>query len=450
MGSLLLRWRYFWSRRAPKRIAAAVMLWLLALLAAIYSALPTDIQRQVGAVIALAGERISSLDVNVLLSGVAALCALLALAFIFWRPYRRHSYLATDRASIPPVSVYLDAENQLSSNTIRRFSQFLMEHLDGRRADLLYFLDASATATHPKYKELYRFGFRPVDVPHDPTGEGTVKEAVDREIDMHAYERALLGPAEQEFIIITGDGDFVPLVYRLRALGHSVQIWATPIRDVYRTLASYIDVRVLDLAQIIRELPDVSEAEEALYRAIKDTLKARERIAKQRGSARQKRDNFLGQLSGGLKPTLASVGYSGGKYREYWLEHLTALSLIQPDDGKTLPGSGSAEPLEAARQMFAMAYSSARSVERLATSRADQIVSMEEVGADLAAEAIDDSAPEAPLRRLLQEQPGKRRLHARYLARCARGLGLIAFEDVSLTADTIKFVSSQRQNGQEF
>ena len=380
-----------------------------------------------------------------LLASVAALCALLALAFIFWRPYPQHSYLATARSSIAQVSVYLDAENQLSPDTIRRFTQFLMEHLDGRHADLLYFLDASATVHSPKYKELYRFGFRPVDVPHDPTGEGSVKEAVDREIDMHAYERALLGPAEQEFIIITGDGDFVPLVYRLRALGHGVQIWATPIRDVYRTLANYIDVRVLDLAQILRELPDVTEAEEALYRAIKDTVKAREKVAKQRGSAQQKRPIFLSQLSGLLKPTLASVGYSGGKYREYWLEHLAALNLMSPDDERTLPGPGTAEPVEAARQMFAMVCSAARSVERLATSRADGIVTMEAIGNDLAAEVVDDSAPDASLRRLLQAQSGKRRLHARYLVRCARELGLIKFEDVSLASDTIRFVPSQQK-----
>src|SRR5262245_64491536 len=112
------------------------------------------------------------------LTVVVALCVLLALGLLLLPSYGRHTYLSTAPSNIPPVSVYLDAENQLSPETIRRFVQFLIEHLDGRRADLLYFLDASMTANGPKYKELYRFGFRSVDVPHNPIGEGSVKYAV--------------------------------------------------------------------------------------------------------------------------------------------------------------------------------------------------------------------------------------------------------------------------------
>lgn len=448
MSALHLRWKTFWSRRSRPRTNTALFFALVALLGCAYLALPAGGQGQALNALLTVMRGAASVGPGPVVAVSAVLCAVVSMVLIFVPSYRRHSYLATARSIIPPVSVYLDAENQLSVAAIRSFTQFLMKHLDGRRSDLLYFLDASQTANGDKYKILYRFGFRPVDVPHSPTGEGTVKEAVDREIDMHAYERALLGPEKQEFIIVTGDGDFVPLVYRLVAQGHRVQIWASPIRETYRALEKYVGVTVLDLTRILLELPDVSDGEDAIYRAMRSTLTSLEKVVHQHTTAERKRTNFYGGLGGELRPQLAGVGYSYGQYREYWVEHMSALGLIQTHDGKSLPQPGGAEPADAARHLYAMVNAAAGSLQRLATTREDGIISMEDVATDLASQPFDaDSDDTAPLRALLLGQPEKRRLHARYFVRCARALGLVAFQDVSYANDTIRYAPVQPSNG---
>ena len=89
-------------------------------------------------------------------------------------------------------------------------------------------------------------------------------EALDRELAMHAFERALLGPDGQLFIIISRDGDFAPLIYRLVALGHRVEIWASSPSEAYGEVQKYLNattdgglvlpVEVIDLAKHIPEL----------------------------------------------------------------------------------------------------------------------------------------------------------------------------------------------------
>lgn len=443
MAMLRARWRFFWSQRSARRTGLAFVLALVALVTGIYLALPVDAQRHVADGLSTLTQNISAVGFGPILTVITVLCFIVSLALIVIPSHRKHSYLATAPSLILPVSVYLDAENQISAGDIRRFTQFLMEHLDGRRANLFYFLDASATANSAKYQDLYRFGFRLVDVPHDPTGEGAVKEAVDREIDMHAYERALLGPPGQEFIIVTGDGDFVPLAYRLAALGHRVQIWATPLAASYRALATYIDVRVLDLTRILRELPDVAEGEETLYRAIKDTLRARDRVAHMRQNAEQKRAKFYGQVTGPLAPTLASVGYSGGQFRDCWIEILAALGVVQIDKGNSLPQSGTVKAEEAARLFYAIVCAAAQAAERLAAAHDEGIISTDAVAAELASHVSDiDTDDTARLRRFLRDQESRRRIHTRYFLRCAREFRLISFEDVSMAEDTIKVSSA--------
>ena len=179
----LLSWRYFWSRRAHWRSSSALSCALVALLIVAYLAIPPSWQVQVNQALVTAVQAISSLNRPTLLASVVAILLLLCCGLVFVRPYRRPSYFATTPSAIPPISVYLDAENQIPQAAIRQFTKFLMEYLNGRRADLLYFLDASQTASGEQYKTLYRFGFRPVDVPHDPTGKAPVKEAVDRMLE---------------------------------------------------------------------------------------------------------------------------------------------------------------------------------------------------------------------------------------------------------------------------
>lgn len=491
MKSLRLRWRFFWSRRSQLATTLSLVSVLLAAGVLVYLFVPPNAHAIMVSILSSGAQLVAALNQQQVLGGAATFLLLLSVAIIFRPTFRKRSYLATAPSLIPPVSVYLDAENQLSSpGAIRPFTSFLLEHLDGRRADLLFFLDASHRSTSRAYKELYRFGFRPVDVPHDPTGEGEVKEAVDREIAMHAYERALLGPAGQEFILISSDGDFVPLVYRLAALGHRVQIWATPMREPYRTLATYLAVDVLDLSRVISEqgitddsnpsstdstsrvspaerskggsrlraggvgashlerrmVPPESLArleEQELWRTIELTVQARDSAEMSIVDPMAQAKAFHSALGGNLAPRLAGVGYRvGGSWITYWIEHLVALHVLERSEQQPLPARGAGTTEGAARSMFAIAQLAAQTAVQIAPSKPEGLVTTQELADALATADLaetDDLA--APLRQLLDPHNAKRATHARYFVRCARALGLVRFEDVLHSIDTIKVQS---------
>jgi hypothetical protein len=435
---------------------------------------------------------VGSIQLEQALGAAVALCLLLSLALIFFPTYRRHTYLAMSPSLIPPVSVYLDAENQLRTEAaIRAFMTFLMKHLNGRRADLLYFLDASHEVTGLQYKTLYRFGFRLVDVPHDPTGEGKVKEAVDKELAMHAYERALLGPPDQEFIIVTGDRDFVSLIYRLSAAGHQVQLWATPLPQAYRALETYLpDVNVLDLAQAISELqmtpgekgigpfpvpgsglsasggtrrkrprrrggsarrtramstfrPQRVETpiglsltgEKQLYQAIAETLDAYEFCEEGVGSDTVRNNWLQNILASRLRARLAGTGYGVGNWRGYWIEHLVALGIFTHVPGHLFPGRGESRPEDAARALFVMVKSAAEAAVQDVSGEGG-VKSMSSIIPGLASRTADEDA--APLHRLVAAGNASNVTHTRYFVRAARALGLLTFEDVQNNPDLIQ------------
>jgi hypothetical protein len=480
VATFRLRWRTFWSRRSRRRSSFALVLALIALVATVYLALPPNSQGQVLDALATAAQGLVSLGLEPVLAIAVTLCIVLSLLLIFLPSYRRHSYLTTAPSTIPPVSVYLDAENQLSEVAIRPFTEFLIQHLDGRRADLLYFLDAARTANGDKYKTLYRFGFRPVDVPHDPTGKGAVKEAVDRELAMHAFERAVLGPPNQEFIIVTGDADFVPLIYRLVALGHHVEIWAAPVREAYRVVESYLGVNVIDLAQVISELkvtqPDGTPmpatspskksksaqrraparqaspswleripaptslsqpGEEQLYYAVAETLAARAEAGRSSRSDFSKNGSFHTLLRGTYGPRLAGVGYSVGNWPDYWLEHLIALGVLVKVDGQVFPRRGTTTEEDAARSLFAMSKAATSAAVRMGAAHTDGLVRMSEISAALATDTSLYDEAAAPLFKILTLETGRRIAPVRYFVRSARALGLLQFDDVPDSIDLI-------------
>ena len=478
MAMLRLRWRFFWSQRTGRRTVLALILALVTLPASLYLALPASGQRQILDGLLAAVQGMGALDAAPLLTVIVVLCFACSLALIIVPSYRRHSYLAAASSIIPPVSVYLDAENQLSEAAIRPFTDFLIKHVDGRRADLLYFLDASQTANTLKYKTLYRFGFRPVDVPHDPTGKGAVKEAVDRELAMHAYERALLGPPEQEFIIVTGDADFVPLIYRLVALGHRVQIWAAPIREAYRVVEDHLGINVTDLSQVISELEIAPQSDVAT--TVRPTLKRKRRrpprpgqpqlvaplrvaaptslaqpgekqlyyavaetvVAHAESLYKFRKDNarnfhFHTLMRSTYGPRMAGVGYSVGNWLDYWLEHLIVLGVIQKVNGLAFPQRGSTTEEDAARSLFTLSEAASKAAAALGAVHEDGLVRMREVAAAVAANGTSFDGGAAALLQLLVADNGRRIAPARYFVRSARALRLLEFEDVPELLDII-------------
>src|SRR6185312_6617440 len=140
---LRFAWQTFWARRSRARIVMMCVLLALTALAIVWLAIPPDWQRQAQDGVAFLARWVGSLDTRTLLVALIGLCVIEAMALLFTPSYRKHGYMTTSPALIPPVSVYLDAENQLSEATIKSFRDFLTKYLDGRRADLLYFMDAS-------------------------------------------------------------------------------------------------------------------------------------------------------------------------------------------------------------------------------------------------------------------------------------------------------------------
>lgn len=446
---LRLRWRFFWSRRSATRTALALALALAALLASLYLAFPADGQRQILDGLLTAVQGVAALGAEPLLAVVIVICFACSLALIFVPSYRRQSYLAAAPSSIPPVSVYLDAENQLSEAAIRPFTHFLIKHLDGRRADLLSFLDVSQPATSSRNKKLYLAGFRPVDVPHNPTGKGIIKEAVDRELAMHAYERALLGPPRQEFIIVSGDGDFVPLIYRLVALGHRVQIWAAHIPAAYREVKSYLDIHVIDLSQVIPELKTAPQpqsdgvatlaqpGEKQLYYAVAKTIAAHAKAGRKSPTDSIRNGHFHSLMHAAYGPRMAGVGYSVGNWLDYWLEHLTVLDVLQKVNGLAFPRRGSTAEEDAARSLFALSATAAKEAAGIGAAHEGGLVRMEEVAAALARNGSSLEGGAATLLRRVAANSGRRSVSARYFVRSARALGLLQFEDVPESLDII-------------
>ena len=490
MISFKLRWRYFWSRRNRGRMLLALICSLLALCAAIFLALPAGAQatvlqesRQVMAFVDLVG-------LNVIVEVGLVVFTIVSVALLLTPDYHAYTYLVPPSAEIPSVSVYLDAESEPPTAAIPGFVNHLRKYLDGRRADLLFFTEAQTAAGKPRYVELARYGFRPIDVPHDPTGVGFVKEAVDRELAMHAFERALLGPAHQEFIIVTKDGDYVPLVYRLCALGHKVQVWSTQHSPPYTQLALYLDVKVVNLSpELASQAPVASSAALApakappkswqarkaqrkwarhkrgktsaarfdvdalrvsipaiisvtpgadkLFRAIEVTRLANDWYRNRFRADASRYGEFRKQALTGLVPDIAAVGYSVGSWLDFWIEHLTALRVFLPEQPNRSLARGPTTTELAALQLRAMAQVAAEAATMAESTRGDGLIHIRAISIIMESREFHD-AETGGLGALVAPSEVRRTLHTRYFVWCARAVGLLHFDDVKGTVDLLR------------
>ncbi|MBF6592221.1 MAG: NYN domain-containing protein, partial [Ktedonobacterales bacterium] len=191
------------------------------------------------------------------------LVGMLPLIAAIWLFTRRVPNLPVYRqaARIAPVAVYVDLENQLSESMIKAFVSYLRGQISpGQTADLFYYADAEEAAKSARYKTLWRYGFRPVDVPHHPFGSQNVENVVDMELALHAYERALAATTPQHIILITADQDYIPLIYRLHALGHRVSVWAKTLPIGMQSLGAYLGIETLEFAIAFQEALDAMPA----------------------------------------------------------------------------------------------------------------------------------------------------------------------------------------------
>lgn len=154
---------------------------------------------------------------------------------------------------IPPISVYVDAENKsFSIPELKAFFRLLDTEIGNQHADRFYYFDAKQLAD--KVRDTYQTGgFTLRDVPHKaqaapmrPVGAQTVN-AVDIAMALDILERALLGPKHQTIILITADRDYFPLLSRLKGWGHEVRLWARSPDAKFLEWCTGLGISVVDL-----------------------------------------------------------------------------------------------------------------------------------------------------------------------------------------------------------
>jgi len=199
-----------------------------------------------------------------IVGGVAlALAALLAVLPIAPRRYRRNAQFAGRAPAMPLATartlVYLDAENQpaldfaqgAQRNAPDKMLAYLIEllrtQLNAQRADLLFYMDNSLPLYADRRRYLYRYGFRLVDVPHNPFGTtGDKPNMVDMELALQAHGRSLASAQRQHIILISADQDYIPLIYHLWQEGHTVEVWGDFLAESFRQMQLYLPVKVIE------------------------------------------------------------------------------------------------------------------------------------------------------------------------------------------------------------
>jgi hypothetical protein len=454
------RWRHFWAQRSRFRLTLAVICLVAALVIVGFIYVPDLWLARGGAALQAAGMYVLSFGSRSLLfaaGGVFLVCAVLLVVLPRRRP---HAYWASGSPASSEVAVYLDLENQISNTELRPFIRLLRKRLGGRKADLYYFADASKQAAGKMYQEIWRFGFRPVDVPHRHLGVQNVKNIVDVELSLFAYERALLGPSRQDIILIAADQDYLPLVYRLRALGHKVAVWGRVVPDSYKSLQTYLDVEVFEFGTAVagttaphhtapggarpttrpraRKQSTESSGSFAttaepgsLIGAIRMTSELADRMAVRQISAERRVAAFYSQL-GALAPTfLKPIGYDGSNRSICWIEVLSALGVLSTAMQQDAPRRGSSDAVAATQALETFLQVVARLALTLASQTANSVIRYVDLSRRM---SQPDTAVLPPghdtLLALVSPAHGHRIAHIRYLSFCARSLGLLDFDEV--------------------
>ena len=89
---------------------------------------------------------------------------------------------------------------------------------------------------------------------------------------------------------------------------------------------------------------------------------------------------------------------------------------------------GAVNAEEGARRLYALAMAVAHAATRTKTSRPDGLLSMDTIVTQLATDNIPTEA-QTMLEPLIAPKPGRGGTHVRYLAHCARAVGIMRFDD---------------------
>lgn len=448
---------------------------------------------------------------------VGAVLMLLALAsLLVHRRYAHETSTHVTSASVAPISVYLDLENQqFSGDEVKPFITYLRERIreytGGERADLFFYCDASNLANTAAYQALHSYGFRPVDVPHRRFNEaaaqrgdanvvrGNLKNFVDMELALHAYRRALVDAQPRHIILITSDYDFIPLIRRLRELGHDVHLWARDLTHYMKALDSTLGVHAHVFgdhfrrsAAEIRErtalqgtpgaiqappprtntqpVPKathtpsdprngkarrtvsdtapratIGEAIDATFRALAHTRRAFEKVPRPKAPPTNYLHASLGNMEMNVLARLGygdPAGYTGKRRVGYWLDQLIALGVLSAPAQGDLPDHGPVDPATAEQALLGfLRFELCPAIAHAAAATSERLPL-----ADLCAMLSTAPQPDAPdpmseLRLLFQSGKGNAHLrHMRYLCQCAARYGMFSYAAISDTEITAPVV----------
>lgn len=499
------------QRTSCSGVAAAALLLLIGVASLAVGAIPAEWRAQLAEYLTVVEEAAHSLGDRLLplsVGGACLIAGLLTLAVVSRRAVtrrRKAGYLSADVsdpltpqvggrtpdmvAAIAPVSVYFDFENQpLPASQVTPFVLFLQERVKSLTGadhfDRFFYCDAYTYARSAAYQALKQYGFEAVDVSHtlfddtaaqsgDAAKTGNLKNFVDFELALHAYHRALQSPTPQVIILITTDTDFIPLIRRLRALGHRVQVWGRSVGHEFKRLEPTLGIETVSLesyfpprSSLVPDPPHGSSGKPtiqrkrpgsvnasiesltgpaALERAITATvecfsateqaLRGHPTPAPSAAAALRARLGGLsaGKGGGNLLARLGyedTEGYKGRNRVAFWLDQLKALGAVIDEEGTPLPREGDVPPNEAATLLFAFLQ-----VDIAAAVAASRPPSGGAVSVVLVCEHVVGAATDAdqePIRRLRHlmrpDSNGYHLKHAQYLCQCAKQLGLVRFD----------------------
>ena len=443
-----------WARLRRRAWLSAPLL-LCGLLAIAFALVPQPWRDAVAAALGVAFAWLSALGVLVVALGVGV-GLLLAAMLLLLVPRRTHPQTSATVNGIAPVSVYLDIENgQVAAAEVRELMKHIRAIALDRPTDLLFYGNAEPKTEN--YRQFWRHGFRPIDVPYRQLGKRTATNIADLGLALHAFERALFGPPNQTIVIISHDQGFLPLVYRLHALGHTVAVWARDVQDSYKDAAKYLAgvtwqnlafppqqerAAIVSSAPAVRTRPKspsrgpsagvqpfatrtiatVTLAMESTRACVRD-LEGKPNAAKRlRATLGEVREHVLDQI-GYTKFSSASSRV------QCWLEHLGALKVLDGVVVGKMPALGPTSP-QTASVLF----------EQFVREVADAVTQMEGAGrqtvklADVCTRVTEHPPLAAdpmlaPLRALLAQDDRRGEQHARYFCQCARVLGMVSFAD---------------------
>ena len=503
------------SRYSRARIVVTALACALGLAAVGFDFAPASLQFQLRDSLSQALSTVRAFTPGHIPLVAGAVLTLLALAsLLLHRRHTRDTSMRITSTSVAPISVYLDLENQqFSGDEVKPFISYLRERVreytGGERADLFFYCDASNLANTAAYQALHSYGFRPMDVPHRRFNEaaaergdanvvrGNLKNFVDMELALHAYRRALVDTQPRRIILITGDYDFIPLIRRLRELGHDVHLWARDMSHYMKALDSTLGVRVyvfgdqfrgraaeirehaapqgdpgaaqtsppqtrtvtkqawaapgrqngkaLQIAPAVAPSATITEAIDATFRALAHTRRAYEKAPPPKAPPTIFLYASLGNMEMNVLARLGyadPAGYTGKKRVGYWLDQLIALGVLSAPATDELPDHGPVDPVAAEHALLTfLRFELCPAIARAAAVATDERLSLNELCATLSNAPAGAPDPVNALRLLFTSGTGNAHLrHMRYLCQCAARSGMLtyaAISDAEITAPMV-------------